>query len=88
MQLPAIHALYDGERIHLLEDAPVQGRYRVLVTFVAPADAQDVETAQEGSRSLWDTFGAWQDERSADEIVREIREARRSRTAPPSLAQS
>lgn len=88
MPLPAIRAVYDGERIHLLEDAPVQGRYRVLVTFVALADAQEVETPQEKSGTLWDTFGAWQDERSADEIVREIREARRSRTAPPSLAQS
>jgi hypothetical protein len=34
---------------------------------------------------LWDTFGAWQDERPAEEVISEIRAARRSKAAPPAL---
>ncbi len=32
------------------------------------------------SRLFWESFGSWQDERSAKEIVRDIYETRRSRT--------
>jgi hypothetical protein len=85
MPLLAVRAIYDGEHIHLLEAAPVSGSYRVLVTFVAPADAEERETDLDPSSSLWDTFGAWQDERPAEEVISEIRAARSSKAAPPAL---
>ncbi len=31
-------------------------------------------------RQFWESFGSWQDERSAKEIVRDIYKTRRSRT--------
>jgi hypothetical protein len=82
MPLVSVPAIYDGEHIRLLESAPVQGPYRVLVTFVEPA------REQEPSRDLtpfWASFGAWQDDRPVEATLQDIHQARRSRTDPPAL---
>ncbi|MBI4491779.1 MAG: hypothetical protein HY690_03190 [Chloroflexi bacterium] len=83
MPLVSVPAIYDGERIQLLEMAPVQGPYRVVVTFLEPAREQAVD-ARELTRFLA-SFGAWQDERSVEATLRDIHEARRSRDQPPAL---
>ncbi len=82
MTMVSVPALYDGEHIQLLEVAPVEGPYRVLVTFVEPAEGQE---AAIDAASFWASFGAWQDERPTEATLSDIHEARRSRTDPPAL---
>jgi hypothetical protein len=83
MPMPSVSAVYDGEQIRLLEEPPVQGPYRVVVTFVEPAHKEDVP--RQVLDRFWASFGAWQDDRSAEEIVGDIYAARRSKTEPPAL---
>lgn len=83
MPLPSVPAVYDGKEIKLLEPSPVQGRYRVLVTFIEPTSDEDVRSA-ERSR-FWRSLGAWQDDRPVEATVQDILQARRSRTEPPTL---
>jgi hypothetical protein len=80
MPLTSVPAIYDGERIQLLEDAPVDGPYRVLVTFVGP-----VEDPQSELDTLIASFGAWQDDRPIASTLADIYDARRSRRDPPNL---
>ncbi|MGB8646527.1 MAG: hypothetical protein WCF84_14910 [Anaerolineae bacterium] len=83
MPLLSVPAIYDGNEIKLLEGAPVQGRYRVLVTFLEP-EAQ--ETTESGDLArFWSSFGAWQDDRPVEETLRDVYEARHSRREPPEL---
>ena len=83
MPLPSVPAVYDGKEIKLLEPSPVQGRYRVLVTFIEPTSDENVRPAERARflRSL----GAWQDDRPIEATLEDILQARRSRTEPPVL---
>lgn len=83
MPLVSVLAVYDGRQIRLLESAPVQEPYRVLVTFVEPAGEQ-MRPPQDPAR-FWRSFGAWQDDRPVEETLRDIHEARRSKTKLPLL---
>jgi len=83
MSLVSVPAIYDGKQVRLLELAPVQGAYRVLVTFIEPAD-EKVTSPRDLAR-FWASFGAWKDEQRVEETLRDIHEARRSRTEPPAL---
>jgi hypothetical protein len=83
MPLISVPAMYDGKEIRLLEPSPVQGRYRVLVTFVEPA--RD-ENAQPSDRArFWRSLGAWQDDRPVEATLEDILKTRRSRAIPPTL---
>ncbi len=75
--------MYDGKEIRLLEPSPVQGRYRVLVTFVEPA--RDENVSSEDRLRFWRSLGAWQDDRPVEATLKDILNARRSRTEPPAL---
>ncbi len=81
MSVKSVPAIYDGGQIRLLEKAPVDRPYRVLVTFIEPAPEL---TAQDLAR-FWASFGSWQDDRPVEETLRTIHEARRSTTEPPDL---
>jgi hypothetical protein len=83
MPLISVPAIYDGERIHLLESAPVHGPYRVLVTFVEPASGTPVATPNH--ERFWASFGAWQDDRPIEATLHDIHQARRSKIEPPEL---
>ena len=83
MPIPSVSALYDGNTIRLLEQAPVSGPYRVLVTFVEPLE--DVAKAPSALERFWASFGAWQDDESAETTVARIRQDRRSKADPPAL---
>jgi len=80
VSLVSIPAFFDGKEIKLLEMAPVEGPYRVLVTFIEASPAHD------GERDLsrfWASFGAWKDDRTTEEISRDMHASRRSRPEPP-----
>ncbi len=82
MPLVSVPAVYDGKDVRLLEEAPVEGAYRVLVTFVEPTSGK--EPPRDMSR-FWDSFSAWQDDRPIEATLREIHEARLSRSEAPAL---
>ena len=77
----SVPAEYDGEQIRLLEEASVQGPYRVLIIFVEPVSEQ----APPDLKRFWGSFGAWQDDRPVEATLDDIHEARRSRSEPPAL---
>ncbi len=79
MSLVSVPAIYDGKEIRLLETAPVGEPYRVLVTFLEPASERGA------SARFWGSFGAWRDERPAEDTLHDVHSARRSRTEPPAL---
>ena len=83
MPLVSVPAVFDGKEIRLLEVAPVKGPYRVLVTFVEPAN--DQATMLKDSARFWASSGAWKDDRPVEETLRDIYSARRSRVEPPGL---
>lgn len=83
MPLVSVPAVYDGERVRLLEEAPVEGAYRVLVTFVEPSP--EGERSGHDESRFWNSFGAWRDERPVEETLRDIHESRTSRTEAPAL---
>lgn len=80
MPLVSVPAVYDGKQIRLLEVAPVQEPYRVLVTFLEPA-RERIERPRDLAR-FWASFGAWQDDRPVEATLQDIYGARRSRTEP------
>jgi hypothetical protein len=69
MPLVSITAIYDGEQIRLLEEVPVQGPYRVLVTFIEPAYTS---TASPDLTRFWDSFGLWQDDCPVEATLEDI----------------
>jgi len=81
MSVMSVPAIYDGEHIRLLEKAPVERPYRVLVTFVEPAP----DLAPQDLVRFWASFGAWKDHRPVEETLRTIHEARCSSAEPPNL---
>jgi hypothetical protein len=83
MPLVSVPALYDGNRIALLETPPSRKPYRVLVTFVEPVDAADVR--ERIAARFLGSFGAWRDDRPVEATLADIHESRRSRTEPPAL---
>jgi len=82
MREMSVPAIFDGKRVRLLEAPPVESPYRLLVTFVEPAS--DGEKSRDSS-SFRESFGAWQDDRPVEDTLRDIRDARRSRSEPPKL---
>lgn len=83
MPLVSVPAVYDGHNIEFLESPPSREPYRVLVTFVEPADSAEIR-AQNATR-FWESFGAWRDDRPLEATLADIHESRRSRTKPPAL---
>ena len=83
MPLISIPAVYDGKEIQLLEDAPVQGSYRVVVTFIEPTT--ETEMVPQDLARFWASFGAWKDDRPIEDTLQDIHAARRSKSTPPSL---
>jgi len=81
MSVISVPAIYEEGEIKLLEKAPVERPYRVLVTFIEPAPDR---TPHDLAR-FWASFGAWRDHRTAEETLRTIHEARHSSIEPPNL---
>ncbi len=83
MTLISVPAVYDGREVRLLEAPPVQGPYRVLVTFVEPAG--DAAVLPPDRMRFWASFNQWRDDRPIDDTLNDIRGARQSKSAPPPL---
>ena len=82
MSIISVPARFDGHQVKLLEPAPAQQSYRVLVTFWAPdADAEPPI----GSAAWWATVGTWEDVRPVEATLEDIYGSRHSRREPPPL---
>lgn len=55
MPMVSVRAVYDRGQVKLLEKPPVQDRYEVLVTFLAPQPAAPAKRL----RTLQDLKGIW-----------------------------
>ena len=75
MSLVSVPAVFDGKEVKFLETPPVEGPYRVLVTFIEPSPARDGE--ERDMNRFWASFGAWKDDRTTEEIIKDIHESRR-----------
>ena len=49
MPLVSVPAIYDGKHVRLLEEAPVEDTYRVLVTFAEPTSGKNRRAICPGS---------------------------------------
>ena len=83
MPLVSVPAVYDGDRVALLETPPSRKPHRVLVTFVEPVDAAEVR--ERIAARFLRSFGAWRDDRPVEAPLADIHDARGSRTEPPAL---
>ncbi len=70
----AIHGIYTGKDIKLLEDVHIRPNVRVIVTFLDDEPvAPELDDDTEGLLAL---SGTWEDERPVETIVRDIYERR------------
>ena len=83
MRLISVPAVYDGTNIALLEKPPSRTPYRVLVTFVEPADAADMRARN--TARFFASFAAWRDDRPVEATLADIHDACHSRMEPPAL---
>lgn len=81
MPLISIPAVFDGKTITLLEAAPFQEPYRVMVTFVEPVAGA---SEQADLTVFWASFGAWQ-ETPGEPALETLVAERRSKPEPPAL---
>jgi hypothetical protein len=77
-----VSALFDGEKLHLLEDPPVKEPYQVMVTFIKPEPKILTKEQLDRFRA---SFGAWKDKRSIKETITDIYESRTSKINPPTI---
>ena len=77
-----ITGIFDGEKLHLLEDPPVKEPYRVMVTFIKPEPKKLTKAQTDRFRA---SFGAWRDKRSIKETIEDIYHTRKSKNKPPEI---
>jgi hypothetical protein len=70
MPLTSISGVYDGKEIRPLEPMPVESPYLVVITFLTPASDNALQLERE--RRFWESFGAWSDERTTEDILADI----------------
>ncbi len=69
----SIHGVYTGKEIRPLEEIPVGPNVRVIITFLEDKPVSDIDRE---TQEFLELCGTWEDERSPEEIVREIYESR------------
>ena len=82
----AIKGLYDGKKIQPLEPITTEDPYIVVIPFIEPVSRKredemlrEVRSEEdEDRRRFWASFGSWEDDRRAEEIIEDIYSSRRS----------
>ncbi len=78
-----VEGIYDGENIRLLEKIPSGEQKRYWITFsnmgLMGKDSETEKTKITGSGFI-ELFGSWEDDRSPDEIISQIKNARKNST--------
>lgn len=73
-----IEGIFDGQKIEAVEKVPFIEKKRVLITFLEDILYLPISERKTPAQVLLDLFGTWEDERDAEEIVAEIRSARKN----------
>jgi len=55
----AINAIYDGAEFKPQQPIPIEGQYRVVITFIEPLQNSVEKEAQTKKRSRADFIGSW-----------------------------
>ncbi len=69
----SIQGIYTGNEIKPLEEITVRPDVRVIITFL---ENEPISDNDRDTQEFLELCGTWEDERSAEEIVREIYESR------------
>ncbi|OQX12023.1 MAG: hypothetical protein BWK80_44235 [Desulfobacteraceae bacterium IS3] len=69
----SINGIYTGKEIRPLEEISVCPNVRVIITFLEDEPVSDMDRE---TQEFLELCGTWEDERSPEEIVREIYESR------------
>ena len=70
----AVEGIYDEGKVILNEQVPIKGKSKVLVVFL-----EDYQTKSDRKKRLMETFGTWDDNRNADDIIADIYSSRASK---------
>lgn len=76
----AVEGIYSEGKITLNEHVSVKGKSKVLVVFL-----EDYQEKADRKKRLMETFGTWEDERKAEQIIEDIYSSRSSRKEEISL---
>lgn len=76
----AVEGIYSEGRVILNEQVPVKGKSKVLVVFL-----EDYQDNTDRKKQLMETFGTWEDDRNAEQIINDIYSSRASRKEEVSL---
>lgn len=71
----SIRGIYDGEKIVLSKPVDFDTGTEVIVTFLVDEEVAD---DAKDTGALLELAGSWEDDRSAEEIIRDIYESRKS----------
>ncbi|RCX18915.1 hypothetical protein DFR58_104186 [Anaerobacterium chartisolvens] len=70
----AVEGIYDEGKVILNEQVPIKGKSKVLVVFL-----EDYQGKSDRKKRLMETFGTWDDNKSADDTIDDIYSSRASR---------
>jgi hypothetical protein len=70
----SVRGIYDGKQIKPLEEFDVPPNVEVIITFM-DKKATD-QSVDDKTRDLLELSGTWEDDRSVEEIIREIYDSR------------
>lgn len=70
----SIRGVYDGKKIKPLEKFDVPPNVEVIITFME--NKSEYQSIDDKTKDLLELSGTWEDDRSADEIIKEIYESR------------
>ena len=70
----AVEGIYSEGKLILKEHVPIRGRSKVLVVFL-----EDCQEKSERKEQFMKTFGTWEDNRNANQIISDIYSSRTSR---------
>ena len=70
----SVRGIYDGKQIKPLEDFSVPPNVEVIITFM-DKKATD-RSVDDKTRDLLELSGTWEDDRSVEEIIKEIYDGR------------
>ncbi len=75
-----IEGIFDGQKIEAVGKIPFIDKKRVLITFLEDIPYLPISERKTPAQVLSDLFGTWEDDRDAEEIIAEIRNARKNST--------
>ena len=82
----SVKGVYDGKRIRVLESINTNEPHMVVITFIERISKEqedeilrEVQNREDEDRQrFWASFGSWEDDRTAEEIIEDIYKSRKS----------